>query len=105
MNTLHDEIKFKEDCWKKYSKEVVQFIKGCMNKKPDKRLTIKEVLEHEWIKKFFYKEVTRRKSLINTNNNYMIMDKNMVDMDKIDALKSSKRNSSSSGVYRLYVDI
>ena len=66
---------------------------------------IVEVLEHEWIKKFFYKEVTRRKSLINTNNNYMIMDKNMVDMDKIDALKSSKRNSSSSGVYRLYVDI
>ena len=105
MNTLHDEIKFKEDCWKKYSEEVVQFIKGCMNKKPDKRLTIKEVLEHEWIKKFFYKEVTRRKSLIKTNNNYMIMDKNMVDMDKIDALKSSKRNSSSSGVYRLYVDI
>ena len=102
INTLNDEIKFKEECWKKYSKEVIQFIKGCMNKKPEKRLTIKEVLQHEWIKKFFYKEVTRRKSI--DFHQYMDEYKNDNNKKK-NYLKSPKKEVQSTGIYRLYVDI
>ena len=102
INTLNDEIKFKEECWKKYSKEVIQFIKGCMNKKPEKRLTIKEVLQHEWIKKFFYKEVTMRKSI----DFHQCMDEYKNDNNKKkNYLKSPKKEVQSTGIYRLYVDI
>ena len=104
INTLNDEIKFKGDCWKKFSKETIQFIKGCMNKKPEKRLTIKEVLEHEWIKKFFYKEVTRRESVdmreYITEFNHKNDHKN-----KKKVFKSPQKNNYSTGIYRLYADI
>ena len=104
INTLNDEIKFKDDCWKKFSKEAVQFIKGCMNKSPEKRLTIKEVLQHEWIKKFFYKEVTRRESIdmreYTTEFNHKISNKN-----KKKIFKSPQKNNCSTGIYRLYADI
>jgi calcium/calmodulin-dependent protein kinase I len=104
INTLNDEIKFKDDCWKKFSKEAIQFIKGCMNKKPEKRLTIKEVLEHEWIKKFFFKEVTRRESVdmreYITEFNHKNDHKN-----KKKIFKSPQKNNCSTGIYRLYADI
>ena len=104
INTLNDEIKFKEECWKKFSKEVVQFIKGCMNKNPEKRMNIKEVLEHEWIKKFFYKEVNRRKSLdfhkyLEEYNNTNLNTK------KKKLVKSPQKDGFSAGMYRLYADI
>ena len=73
VNTLNDEIKFKEECWKKFSKEVVQFIKGCMNKNPEKRLDIKEVL----IKKL------REENLWIWNNiMYMILVKKVIILEK-----------------------
>ena len=37
--------------WKKHSKLVKDFISALMEFSPDKRLTAKEALEHEWIKK------------------------------------------------------
>ena len=102
VNTLNDEIKFKEECWKKLSKEVVQFIKGCMNKNPEKRLDIKEVLEHEWIKKFFYKEVTRREVVDMEQYIVDIGKKNHIGKRKF--LKSPQK-THSNGIYRLYADI
>ena len=104
INTLNDEIKFKEVCWKKFSKEAIQFIKGCMNKKPEKRLTIKEVLEHEWIKKFFYKEVTRRKSIDMRKYLAEFNHKNK-NMSQKKFIKSPEKNHLSKGIYRLYADI
>ena len=102
VNTLNDEIKFKEKKKKKLSKEVVQFIKGCMNKNPEKRLDIKEVLEHEWIKKFFYKEVTRREVVDMEQYIVDIGKKNHIGKRKF--LKSPQK-THSNGIYRLYADI
>ena len=90
LNTLNDELKFNEDCWKKYSKEAIKFIKACMNKNTEKRLNIKQVLEHEWIKKYFYMEVKNRES----SNNHEIEKKKTYQ--KIDSLGSP---------YRLYAAI
>ena len=105
INTLNDEIKFKDICWTNLSKEVVKFIKGCMNKNPEKRLTIKEVLEHEWIKKFFYKEVERRESADIQKYIYEFSNKNKDNNHKKKIGKSADKNSSSNGIYRLYADI
>ena len=102
VNTINDEIKFNEECWKKFSKEVIQFIKGCMNKNPEKRLDIKEVLEHEWIKKFFYKEVTRREVVDMEQYIFDIGQKNHIERRKF--LKSPQK-TYSNGIYRLYADI
>ena len=104
MNTLNDEIQFKEECWKKYSKEVIQFIKDCMNKNVEKRLNIKEVLEHKWIKKFFYKEVTRREGFDMYQHLYEYNKKNNNDFNKRKVLRSPQK-TNSNGIYRLYADI
>jgi len=103
VNTITDTIKFKDDCWKRFSKEVVKFIKECMNKNVEKRLTIKEVLEHEWIKKFFYNEVKRRKSFDINNNN--INDKDNKSCFSRQRLEKIPRRRESNGAYRLYADI
>ena len=100
INTLNDEIKFKEECWKKYSKEVIQFIKECMNKNVEKRLNIKEVLEHKWIKKFFYKEVTRREGF----DMHQYLSEYNKKNNKRKFLRSPQK-TNSNGIYRLYADI
>ena len=104
LNTLNDELKFNEDCWKKYSKEAIKFIKDCMNKDSEKRLNIKQVLEHEWIKKYFYKEVKNRQS----SNNIINFKKNIDsrNIKKTERQKSYQKKISSIGKnYRLYVSI
>ena len=37
--------------WNKYTPEAKNFVEGLLQKKPEKRFTIKEILEHPWIKK------------------------------------------------------
>lgn len=102
LNTLNDELKFNADCWKKYSKEAIKFIKACMNKNSEKRLTIKQVLEHDWIKKFFYREVANRESC----NNVAIYNSNAKLKKKVERQKSyQKKISSMATTYRLYADI
>ena len=49
--TIQDPIPFDNKIWDKYSKESKNFVEGLLHKKPEKRLSIKEVLEHPWIKK------------------------------------------------------
>ena len=75
-----------------------------MNKNIEKRLTIKDVLDHEWIKKFFYKEVKKRESYDIQN---MINDNEQkYDYSKQKNLKKAMpRKSSTNGAYRLYADI
>ena len=64
-NTIHDEIKFDNtDRWKTISPEGIKFVKDLMNKVPEKRLEIKDVLEHARIKKFYGDVIERRKSSI-----------------------------------------
>ena len=49
--TIQDPVPFDEKIWSKYSPEARIFVNGLLQKKPQKRYTIKEVLEHPWIKK------------------------------------------------------
>ena len=50
--TCMDDPPFKGSIWKKISKEGIDFIKKLLQKKPEKRMNIKEALEHEWFHKF-----------------------------------------------------
>ena len=50
--TCMDDPPFKGSIWKKISKEGIDFIKKLLQKKPEKRMNIKEALEHEWFQKF-----------------------------------------------------
>ena len=49
--TIQDPVPFEEKIWKQYSPEAKTFVDGLLQKKPEKRYSIKEVLEHPWIKK------------------------------------------------------
>ena len=49
--TIQDPVPFEENIWKRYSPEAKTFVDGLLQKKPEKRYSIKEVLEHPWIKK------------------------------------------------------
>ena len=49
--TIQDPVPFESKIWSKYSSEAKNFVEGLLQKKPEKRLSIKEVLEHPWIKK------------------------------------------------------
>ena len=50
--TIHDPVPFRNDIWSKLSNEAKQFVEGLLKKNPEERLTINQVLEHPWIKKF-----------------------------------------------------
>ena len=49
--TIQDPVPFESKIWNKYTPEAKNFVEGLLQKKPEKRLTIKEILEHPWIKK------------------------------------------------------
>ena len=49
--TIQDPVPYVSKIWNKYSSEAKNFVEGLLQKKPEKRLSIKEVLEHPWIKK------------------------------------------------------
>jgi len=50
--TCMDDPPFKGSIWKKISKEGIDFIKKLLQKKPEKRMNIKEALEHKWFLKY-----------------------------------------------------
>ena len=49
--TIQDPVPYDKKLWNKYSPEAWIFVEGLLQKKPEKRYSIKEVLEHPWIKK------------------------------------------------------
>ena len=49
--TIQDPVPFESKIWNKYSPEARTFVEGLLQKKPEKRYSIKELLEHPWIKK------------------------------------------------------
>ena len=102
LNTLNDDLKFNDECWKKFSKEAKKFIKDCMNKNTEKRLNIRQVLEHDWIKKYFYKEVKNRESCSNVSSN----NESKRNSKKTHRQQSyQNRASHTANIYRLYADI
>ncbi len=50
--TCLEDPPYKGNLWKKISKEAKDFISRLLEKKPEKRMNIKEALEHEWFHKF-----------------------------------------------------
>ena len=46
------DTKFPKEKWKNRSDLVIDFIKQCLNKDPEKRMTIDELINHEWFKSF-----------------------------------------------------
>ncbi|MCQ2816941.1 MAG: protein kinase [archaeon] len=47
---LKKELSFQEPIWRNFSKESKKFVKGMLEKKVEKRFTLKDALCHEWIK-------------------------------------------------------
>ena len=68
--TIQDPVPFSDKIWSKYSPESKIFINGLLQKKPEKRYTIKEVLEHPWIKKMDKVPEKRNDSQSNTKNEF-----------------------------------
>ena len=50
----------------------MKFVQDLLQKKPEKRLSIKELLKHEWLKKYFESKVeSRDKSMDLTGNAFL----------------------------------
>lgn len=62
--TIHDPVPYHPSLWKKLSKESRDFVNKLLQKDPDKRMTIKQILEHEWIKKYYTKVTEERKKSV-----------------------------------------
>ena len=50
--TINDPIPFIEDKWNIISDEAKDFVRKCLEKDPKKRINIKEILKHKWLKKY-----------------------------------------------------
>ena len=74
--TIQDPVPYEEKIWNKYSPEAKAFVDGLLQKKPEKRYTIKEILEHPWIKK----------------------------MDKVPEKRKDNKNRSQFGIYSSKVE-
>ncbi len=70
--TIEDPVPYYPKLWKKLSEEAKSFVEGCLKKNPDERMSIKEVLEHEWIQKFSNLVQLRRESKNNEQNEFKI---------------------------------
>ena len=64
--TIQDPVPYENKIWSKLSPEAKTFVDGLLQKKPEKRYTIKEVLEHPWIKKM--DKVPEKRSDTQNNN-------------------------------------
>ena len=50
--TIQDPVPFPNDIWDKLSNEAKEFVDGLLQKKPEDRMSITQVLESKWITKF-----------------------------------------------------
>ncbi|MCQ2817119.1 MAG: protein kinase [archaeon] len=50
--TIQDPVPYPSQVWSKLSPEAKNFVDGLLKKKPEERMSITQVLEHDWIKKF-----------------------------------------------------
>jgi serine/threonine protein kinase len=67
--TCTEEPPYKGSIWKKISKEGKDFIKRLLEKKPEKRMNIKQALEHEWFHKFDDRKVVLERRNFDKNKN------------------------------------
>ena len=67
--TCMEDPPYKGSIWKKISKEGKDFIKRLLEKKPEKRMNIKQALEHEWFHKFDDRKVVLERRNVDKNKN------------------------------------
>ena len=63
--TVYEPTPFPSSIWKNISIEAKMFVDNLLDKDPEKRMTIDEVLQHKWLQKFHKEETVvfkRRKS-------------------------------------------
>jgi serine/threonine protein kinase len=65
--TIQDPVPYPSQIWSKLSKESRKFVEALLKKNPNDRISIKEVLEHEWFKK--YSQVPEIRSKLNKDAN------------------------------------
>ena len=53
--TIDDPVPYYPKLWKKISKEAKNFVEMLLQKEPEKRMDIKQCLEHDWIQKYTVK--------------------------------------------------
>lgn len=58
--TVYIDVEFPGKVWGKYSDEVVDLIRKCLVKDPDKRIKIGEFLNHEWFKVNYSKKIVKK---------------------------------------------
>ena len=66
--TIEDEVPYTSEVWKHISNEAKDLLRSLLCKDPEKRVTIKEVLEHPWFEKFCKKSLTKAKSPVISKN-------------------------------------
>eukprot|EP00826_Nyctotherus_ovalis_P042928 TRINITY_DN4486_c0_g2_i2.p2 TRINITY_DN4486_c0_g2~~TRINITY_DN4486_c0_g2_i2.p2 ORF type:complete len:268 (+),score=93.12 TRINITY_DN4486_c0_g2_i2:1576-2379(+) len=49
LQIVHEEVAYPGFCWKKASPEALDFVKRILVKCPEKRMSLKEILEHPWL--------------------------------------------------------
>ena len=59
--TMYDVTPFPQNLWNNTSSEAKYFVDCCLQKSPNKRITIKEALCHSWINLYASKEIEKRK--------------------------------------------
>ena len=74
--TIQDPVPFEDKIWNKYSPEAKTFVEGLLQKKPEKRYSIKEILEHPWIKKKIKYRRKEKKIKIKANLDLILRKKN-----------------------------
>jgi len=67
--TMCDPTPFPQSYWSKVSTDAKLFVDACLQKNPNKRLTIKDALVHPWIKKFEDPNIIEKRKLSKTSNN------------------------------------
>lgn len=61
---VKEEVPFYPSRWDNVSEEAKIFVKSLLQKDPNKRLSVQEILEHDWMKKYFGVVVTERKKSV-----------------------------------------
>lgn len=77
--TIHDPVPYPSSIWKKLSSEAKAFVDSkkilildLLQKDPNKRMSIKEVLEHPWIKKINQKAHEMRRDSKDLGNQFKV---------------------------------
>lgn len=59
---IKEDIHYSKNDWSRISNEGKYFVKQLLHKDPKKRMSIKDILQHDWIRKYYNRSITRKKT-------------------------------------------